>query len=154
LNLRPSGYEPDERPGCSTPGQWVRLLSEPAFGHDVPGPVLCQLRRHTLSASVLDTTQLLDRGPFPTMLCRNRQVSGLLEQLPKLRLGSDAHGSICVQEGEPNLRKGRCQVLAPPRSVRNRKLRSRRFSGFLSFEALKRPHALRASSRCRTPNPA
>ena len=39
------------------------------------------------------------------MLCRNRQVSGLLEQLPKLRLGSETHGSICVQEGEPNLRR-------------------------------------------------
>jgi hypothetical protein len=106
LNLRPSGYEPDDLPGCSTPSQWVRLLSEPAFGHDVPGPVLCQLRRRTPSASVLDTTQLLDRGPFPTMLCPNRQVSGLLEQLPKLRLGSEAHGSICVQEGQPTKNRG------------------------------------------------
>ena len=27
LNLRPSGYEPDELPGCSTPRQyWFRLI--------------------------------------------------------------------------------------------------------------------------------
>ena len=24
MNLRPSGYEPDELPGCSTPRQWKR----------------------------------------------------------------------------------------------------------------------------------
>jgi hypothetical protein len=26
LNLRPSGYEPDELPGCSTPRQFSALL--------------------------------------------------------------------------------------------------------------------------------
>jgi hypothetical protein len=39
------------------------------------------------------------------ILRRDRQVSGLLEESPKLRLWSEAHGSICVQEGEPNLRR-------------------------------------------------
>src|SRR5947209_2731727 len=37
-------------------------------------------------------------------LC-SRQVSSLLEKPPKLRPGSEAHGWIRVQEGEPNLRK-------------------------------------------------
>jgi hypothetical protein len=36
---------------------------------------------------------------------RDRLVLDLLEQPPKLRLWSEAHGSICVQEGEPNLRR-------------------------------------------------
>src|SRR5436305_12719929 len=37
---------------------------------------------------------------------RDRQVSGVLEQPSKLWLWSEAHGSICVQEGEPNLIRG------------------------------------------------
>ena len=33
LNLRPSGYEPDELPGCSTPRQWpVRQLPSAMAG--------------------------------------------------------------------------------------------------------------------------
>ncbi len=32
LNLRPSGYEPDELPGCSTPRQGVRTGWDPAPG--------------------------------------------------------------------------------------------------------------------------
>jgi hypothetical protein len=35
----------------------------------------------------------------------HREVSGLFEQPAKVRLWSEAHGSIRVQEGEPNLRK-------------------------------------------------
>ena len=26
LNLRPSGYEPDELPGCSTPREWMGVI--------------------------------------------------------------------------------------------------------------------------------
>src|SRR3979411_2424832 len=33
LNLRPSGYEPDELPGCSTPRQFVGVVQQPGpFG--------------------------------------------------------------------------------------------------------------------------
>jgi hypothetical protein len=35
------------------------------------------------------------------VLCRDWEVSGLLEQPPKLWLWSKTHGSICVQKGEP-----------------------------------------------------
>lgn len=31
MNLRPSGYEPDELPGCSTP-RWCRVVGEEAMG--------------------------------------------------------------------------------------------------------------------------
>jgi hypothetical protein len=41
------------------------------------------------------------RAVFPIVLCRDRQVSGLLKQPPKLRLWSQAHGSIRVQKGTP-----------------------------------------------------
>ena len=60
-------------------------------------------------------------------LCRDRQVSGLLEQLPKLRLRSEAHGSICVQEGEPNLRRAVVSSSLFHEQFETRKLRSRRF---------------------------
>jgi hypothetical protein len=40
-------------------------------------------------------------GCLPMVLCRDWQVSGVLKQPPKLRLWSEAHGSIRVQEGEP-----------------------------------------------------
>jgi hypothetical protein len=42
------------------------------------------------------------KGRFP-MLRRDRQFSGLIEQVPKRWLRSEAHGSICVQEGQPNI---------------------------------------------------
>jgi len=44
-------------------------------------------------------------GCLPMELCRDWQFSGVLKQPPKLRLRSEAHGSIRVQEGEPNLRR-------------------------------------------------
>jgi hypothetical protein len=44
------------------------------------------------------------KGCLPMVLCRDWQVSGLLEQPPKFRLRSEAHGSIRVQEGTPSVR--------------------------------------------------
>ena len=35
LNLRPSGYEPDELPGCSTP-RWMGGLSVPEVSNQIP----------------------------------------------------------------------------------------------------------------------
>jgi hypothetical protein len=37
LNLRPSGYEPDELPGCSTPrqGVWIGMWREQVTGWTV-----------------------------------------------------------------------------------------------------------------------
>jgi hypothetical protein len=49
----------------------------------------------------------LPRDRCSSYLCRNPQVSSLLQQSSKLGLRSETHGSIRVQEGEPNLRKGR-----------------------------------------------
>jgi len=46
-----------------------------------------------------------EKAAFP-ILCRDRQISGLLKQPLKLRLRSEAHGSIRVQEGEPIERRG------------------------------------------------
>ncbi|MDN4002505.1 hypothetical protein QWY18_16730, partial [Escherichia albertii] len=31
LNRRPSGYEPDELPGCSTPRPWMRTILRSRF---------------------------------------------------------------------------------------------------------------------------
>jgi hypothetical protein len=36
LNLRPSGYEPDELPGCSTPRQETRWLDNEKSEHSLP----------------------------------------------------------------------------------------------------------------------
>jgi hypothetical protein len=56
LNLRPSGYEPDELPGCSTPRQ-VRSEEE-AYGTDLSGPggdLLSRvLRQSTIGAEAFD----------------------------------------------------------------------------------------------------
>ncbi len=54
LNLRPSGYEPDELPGCSTPRQCVRCLRACAFwrfGGDLLSRVL---GRSTIGAAALN----------------------------------------------------------------------------------------------------
>ena len=54
---------------------------------------------------------LFRRAAFPLALCSDRQVSGLLEQPLKLRLWSEAHGSIRVQEGEPTSQRVRWKDL-------------------------------------------
>jgi hypothetical protein len=55
----------------------------------------------------------------------------LPEQPPKLRLWSEAHGSIRVQEGEPNLSRAVVNSSLFHEQFETRKLRSRRFVGVL-----------------------
>ena len=43
MNLRPSGYEPDELPGCSTPRQIVTICLKPKKGRFRPIPGLLAL---------------------------------------------------------------------------------------------------------------
>ncbi len=49
MNLRPSGYEPDELPGCSTPRQF-RIFSEKINAINKPGN---DLLFHTLRCSTI-----------------------------------------------------------------------------------------------------
>ena len=51
LNLWPSGYEPDELPGCSTPRQRLCILHFIRFGGDLLSHTL---RCSTISATVLN----------------------------------------------------------------------------------------------------
>jgi hypothetical protein len=52
LNLRPSGYEPDELPGCSTP----RPLGKPLCGFPVLRIRLCRMARRRNREAVMPST--------------------------------------------------------------------------------------------------
>jgi hypothetical protein len=45
-------------------------------------------------------------GSLCIALCRDRKLSGFLEQPPELGFGRQAHSSICVQEGDPVISMG------------------------------------------------
>src|SRR5581483_1390390 len=64
LNLRPSGYEPDELPGCSTPRQgWPRSRQDIANGFHSPPPAKPgnDLLFHCLSSSTIGAVRFHGR---------------------------------------------------------------------------------------------
>ena len=67
-------------------------------------------------------------SPSCAVLCRGGEVLGLLEQPPKFRRWSEAHGSIRVQEGHPFIRSRWTAML-------HQKVRHRRETGELMLSS-------------------
>ncbi len=68
MNLRPSGYEPDELPGCSTPRQFWPVTNQIVWGHIVERYIFVFLARfggdllsHVLRRSTIGATALNGR---------------------------------------------------------------------------------------------
>ena len=103
MNLRPSGYEPDELPGCSTPRRYVPFLLSVRFGTDafLRSVLLSFLRglslfrsggdllSHVLRRSTIGVGALIGRvrdgiGSFtPAMTTRPEKRPGRAFALPK-----------------------------------------------------------------------
>ena len=65
LNLRPSGYEPDELPGCSTPRHWGALRRDPGNTSSIESVYFSRfggdLLSHILRCSTIGVTALNGR---------------------------------------------------------------------------------------------
>ena len=90
MNLRPSGYEPDELPGCSTPRQYVFLFGESGdfirFGGD--------LLSHDLSRSTIGAVALNGRVRKGTG-CIAHAMTTKPNKIPTTRFCSVGSKSTC-----------------------------------------------------------